>query len=106
MRSLPRAILLTHLLPPAALLLPVARWPFLVAWGAAQAAVTAEILRPGSRAFAPNVRRVEGEAKRIALTFDDGPRDGETQPLLDRLEASGVRATFFLVGARARAHAA
>jgi peptidoglycan/xylan/chitin deacetylase (PgdA/CDA1 family) len=33
-----------------------------------------------------------------ALTFDDGPdRDG-TPPVLDALDAAGVRATFFLVG--------
>jgi peptidoglycan/xylan/chitin deacetylase (PgdA/CDA1 family) len=105
MRSLPRAVLFSHLLPPAALLLPSVRWPFLAAWGVAQAAVTGEILRPGSATFAPNVCRAEGEARRIALTFDDGPRDGETQPLLDRLEAAGARASFFVVGVRARANA-
>jgi len=103
MRPLPRAILSSHLLAPAALALPGLRWPLLIVYGAVHAAVTAEILRPGSRSFAPNLRRVEGEEKRIALTFDDGPRDGETQSLLDRLEAAGVKATFFVVGARARA---
>jgi peptidoglycan/xylan/chitin deacetylase (PgdA/CDA1 family) len=41
----------------------------------------------------------------IALTFDDGPRPNWTPMVLDTLRAAGVRATFFLVGERARAHA-
>lgn len=41
---------------------------------------------------------------RIAFTFDDGP-DPETTPrVLDLLAAHDARATFFLVGARAKAH--
>jgi peptidoglycan-N-acetylglucosamine deacetylase len=43
-----------------------------------------------------------GSMKRVALTFDDGP-DPETTPLV--LEALGNhRATFFVVGQKARAH--
>ena len=43
-----------------------------------------------------------GRAKRVALTFDDGP-DPETTPLV--LDALGrCRATFFVVGEKARAH--
>jgi peptidoglycan-N-acetylglucosamine deacetylase len=37
----------------------------------------------------------------IALTFDDGPRAPVTGQLLDVLHGLGVRATFFVVGARA-----
>ena len=40
----------------------------------------------------------------IALTFDDGPNDTATAPLLDRLAARGVRATFFVFGSRAGEH--
>ena len=40
----------------------------------------------------------------LALTFDDGPGPRFTAPLLDALEAEDVRATFFLVGERARQH--
>lgn len=39
------------------------------------------------------------EAKYIALTFDDGPRRGTTERLLDGLRERGASATFFLVGA-------
>lgn len=38
------------------------------------------------------------EQKYIALTFDDGPRAGTTDRLLDGLEERGASATFFLVG--------
>jgi poly-beta-1,6 N-acetyl-D-glucosamine synthase len=34
----------------------------------------------------------------VALTFDDGPSDAWTPRVLDRLQALGVRATFFVVG--------
>jgi peptidoglycan/xylan/chitin deacetylase (PgdA/CDA1 family) len=36
--------------------------------------------------------------KLVALTFDDGPWPGQTARVLDILRASGVRATFFVVG--------
>ena len=38
------------------------------------------------------------EKKLVALTFDDGPRPGTTDRLLDGLAQRGVKATFFLVG--------
>lgn len=38
----------------------------------------------------------------VALTFDDGPDPGYTPRLLDHLKANGVKATFCLVGFRAR----
>jgi peptidoglycan/xylan/chitin deacetylase (PgdA/CDA1 family) len=41
---------------------------------------------------------------RVALTYDDGPDPRSTPPLLDLLEERGVRAAFFCVGARVRAH--
>jgi peptidoglycan-N-acetylglucosamine deacetylase len=57
---------------------------------------------PGSRIF--------GEAliapprpDELALTFDDGPSSTSTPRLLDALAAHNVRATFFLLGARAQA---
>ncbi len=36
--------------------------------------------------------------KYVALTFDDGPREGTTDRLLDGLKQRGVKATFFLIG--------
>ncbi len=41
-------------------------------------------------------RRVPGET--VTLTFDDGPHPQGTPAVLDRLQAAGVRATFFLIG--------
>jgi len=38
------------------------------------------------------------ETKYVALTFDDGPRRGTTDRLLDGLRERGAAATFFLVG--------
>jgi len=40
----------------------------------------------------------------LALTFDDGPHPAHTPVVLDRLRALDVRATFFVVGAKAEAH--
>jgi peptidoglycan/xylan/chitin deacetylase (PgdA/CDA1 family) len=40
-------------------------------------------------------------ARRVALTFDDGPDPEWTPRVLDILAGAGVRATFFLVGERA-----
>jgi peptidoglycan-N-acetylglucosamine deacetylase len=40
----------------------------------------------------------------VALTFDDGPDEIATPPILQRLAARGVPATFFVLGAHAEAH--
>ena len=47
----------------------------------------------------------ETEPKYVALTFDDGPRAGTTERLLDGLAARGVKATFFLIGEQLEANA-
>lgn len=46
--------------------------------------------------------RVPTQEKRIAFTFDDGPSPRNTPRLMELLERRGVRATFFLLGMRAR----
>jgi peptidoglycan/xylan/chitin deacetylase (PgdA/CDA1 family) len=43
-------------------------------------------------------------APHVALTFDDGPDPEWTPRVLDVLAELGIPATFFVVGARARAH--
>jgi peptidoglycan-N-acetylglucosamine deacetylase len=43
-------------------------------------------------------------AKRIALTFDDGPDPRFTGQVLDVLKQNNVKATFFVMGARAEAY--
>lgn len=40
------------------------------------------------------------DAPRVALTFDDGPSEGNTERILDILDAKGVQATFFVLGPR------
>src|SRR5579864_5787160 len=40
----------------------------------------------------------------VALTFDDGPDPATTPAVLDRLDALGLRATFFCLGEHAAAH--
>lgn len=47
---------------------------------------------------------IPAETKYIALTFDDGPRQGTTDRLLDGLRERGACATFFLVGEQAQAN--
>jgi peptidoglycan/xylan/chitin deacetylase (PgdA/CDA1 family) len=42
----------------------------------------------------------------VILTFDDGPSPKYTGRILDTLDASGVKATFLMVGSMARAHPA
>ncbi|MBF6589145.1 MAG: polysaccharide deacetylase family protein [Ktedonobacterales bacterium] len=43
-------------------------------------------------------------AKRVALTFDDGPVLGGTEQVLDALAEFGVPGTFFCIGANVRQH--
>jgi peptidoglycan/xylan/chitin deacetylase (PgdA/CDA1 family) len=40
----------------------------------------------------------------VALTFDDGPDPDSTPPVLDALDAAGVKATFFVVGEQLMKH--
>jgi peptidoglycan/xylan/chitin deacetylase (PgdA/CDA1 family) len=56
----------------------------------------------------PQFFRLNGSARenKIALTFDDGPDNKYTPQILDILHKNHVRATFFLVGIRAKTHPA
>jgi peptidoglycan/xylan/chitin deacetylase (PgdA/CDA1 family) len=49
-------------------------------------------------------RRGRPGARRVALTFDDGPDPVATPRLLRLLAARGIQATFFLIGERAKRH--
>jgi len=40
----------------------------------------------------------------VVLTFDDGPRPGRTDAILDTLDQFGVKATFLMLGEPAEAH--
>lgn len=45
----------------------------------------------------------ELQEKKIAITFDDGPHPVYTEKLLDGLKERGVKATFFVLGEKAKA---
>ena len=47
---------------------------------------------------------ITAETKYVALTFDDGPKRGTTDVLLDGLRERGVSATFFLIGSQIAAN--
>lgn len=54
----------------------------------------------------PNIVVLNGSSNenRVALSFDDGPDIRFTPQILDVLAKHDVKATFFLIGARAKAH--
>ncbi|KIQ96928.1 acetylxylan esterase [Lysobacter sp. A03] len=59
-------------------------------------------LKPDSRLFSPVLSRLPTQEQVVWLTIDDGPSD-DTVAVLDLLDAHDAKATFFLVGERARA---
>ncbi|RKY32538.1 MAG: hypothetical protein DRP74_02395 [Candidatus Omnitrophota bacterium] len=68
------------------------------------------IVRPERRGFKSASRRVtrgrsdyqSSKSRRVFLTFDDGPDKRFTPVILDHLKMFNVKATFFVVGRRAR----
>jgi peptidoglycan-N-acetylglucosamine deacetylase len=70
--------------------------------GAAWGAYAYASLWPGSRLFGAGLTAPERPGE-LALTFDDGPNATWTPKLLDVLRSHELHATFFLVGARAKA---
>ena len=68
---------------------------FAVAWGA---------FTPNSPLFGPVIARGKAPSPKAAITFDDGPSDLYTPPILDALRDRGAKATFFVLGRNVRAH--
>ncbi|HEU0306261.1 MAG TPA: polysaccharide deacetylase family protein [Lysobacter sp.] len=58
-------------------------------------------LKADSRLFSPVLRRLPTRDPRVWLTIDDGP-SADTASMLDLLDRHQARATFFVVGERAR----
>ncbi len=89
-------------------------WPGAWPWAAGAVlanhlALTGAGLWPRSRWLGPNVTRLPDAAAargEIAITLDDGPDPQVTPATLDLLARLGVRATFFCIAERARAHPA
>jgi peptidoglycan/xylan/chitin deacetylase (PgdA/CDA1 family) len=66
--------------------------------------LTHAVMHPRSQFFVPVVSRLPTDDPSIALTFDDGPDPVFTPQILDVLRAHRARATFFVLGDRARRH--
>jgi peptidoglycan/xylan/chitin deacetylase (PgdA/CDA1 family) len=64
--------------------------------------VVAGALWPRLQMYADVLWRGPKDARGVALTFDDGPDPVHTRTVLDSLDAAGVKATFFVIGAKAR----
>jgi len=79
-------------------------------WGIAlismvAATVTFGVLRMRAGILGPVRTTIpSGVPPGIALTYDDGPDPESTPALLDLLKQRGVKATFFVVGEKVRAH--
>ncbi len=71
-------------------------WPLLAA-GAAAAYGAYAAAWPSASRWCKSIDRLPTRARRIALTFDDGPSN-ETPRFLDLLSELDVRATFFVCG--------
>lgn len=82
-----------------------AHWPVLAIWlGLLLLAVVAGSARPTLEFFGRSLSRGPAEARRVALTFDDGPDPVHTRRVAELLEARGARGTFFVVGERVERH--
>lgn len=78
-------------------------WPCGLAAGAGIAAFCClAVLRPGGRWLGPLVTHVRSDG--VLVTIDDGPDPRDTPVLLDLLDRDGVKAVFFMIGAKVAAH--
>ncbi len=71
---------------------------------ASHAAFCYASLRANCQWVGPVATRFVPEGNEVWLTIDDGPSPDDTPRLLDLLDASGAKATFFVRGDRAEAH--
>ena len=69
-------------------------------WTVALVLALAALCLPDTDAVTTGSRPIKGY---LALTFDDGPRPGNTTRLLDVLAERDVKATFFLIGKQVEA---
>lgn len=93
-----------HLLLAAVFLLPAGPALFAFAlWALFVTTVMTGLLRPRSALFGANLWRAPRQPK-VALTFDDGPHPHDTPAILEILQRTGARATFFMIGELARAN--
>lgn len=78
-------------------------WRWALMAGALLAAMLClAILHPSNPWLGPV--RTHGESAEILITIDDGPDPHDTPKLLDLLDAHQVKAIFFMIGEKVRAH--
>lgn len=63
-----------------------------------------QIMKASARGLGPAVTRFATPRREVWLTIDDGPDPVSTPKILAQLEASGARATFFLIGKKVQRH--
>lgn len=94
----------THLAAAAAMIARPRTWPWAVGALALNHAVLAAAgLWPRSRLLGPNWTRLPqggADARRVAITIDDGPDPEVTPQVLAQLDLHRVCATFFCIGER------
>ncbi len=78
--------------------------PGILVFIAGGALVIVHMLLPRAQGLCDVVTGFHADGKAVWLTIDDGPDPEDTPKILDLLEASRARATFFLIGSRARRH--
>ena len=83
---------------------PLPLLPALLALSAYVAFILCGVFFMRLQMFADVFWRGDGEARGVALTFDDGPSPEHTPRVLELLAKAGVRATFFVIGRKAAAH--
>ena len=65
---------------------------------------TLGVFWPQCGMYGEAMARGKAGARRVALTFDDGPHPVTTRAVLELLQAHDVRATFFVLGYKVQAH--
>lgn len=94
-----------HLIVLGGVLAWPARWPIAIAiLIASHVFILINCLLPRSPLLGSNTRRIRSANGCVALTFDDGPDPELTPRVLDLLDSSGAKATFFCVGQKAAEH--
>lgn len=93
-----------------AFVLDPAAWPWILAvFAGNHALLAAASFCPRSQALGRalvRLPRAAAERGEVALTFDDGPEPEVTPRVLDLLDRHRMKATFFCVGSKVRAHPA
>jgi peptidoglycan/xylan/chitin deacetylase (PgdA/CDA1 family) len=79
-------------------------WPGLSAMFLSHAALLYGMMRPNCQWLGPVATSFHTQDRTVWLTIDDGPDPHDTLPILEELDRAGARATFFVIGAKARAH--